>query len=183
MIRTLDMPLKPIFIKKWGQVTVKDVLDNVFALLWDKALRKACKVGECTIVFPEKWEHCSNAMFSYLKTQLQRLRLNSMVEAPQYNCKVQIDTFSHSGKYIEVCETAFHLNDARKNIVDIPTHWDDNEKEWTWNDVCNNRHFYSSSSSSNGQPWKLYKQKAQMETVRTKQQNVYSKYFSYANRK
>lgn len=53
----------------------------------------------------------------------------------------------------------------------IPVGWDDNEKEYTWQDVLDNSHEYPSSSTDFGPPLE-FQIKAQEEKIKNIQKNL-----------
>jgi len=82
-----------------------------------------------------------------------------------YNCTIHVSTERQTGKYVELNQCVFHLNDFEKNVGDIPTHWDDNEEEYTWAQVCEHGQYYLTSSSESW-PRPEYVHLARLEKMR-----------------
>ena len=159
-IHRLDTPVNPCYLNNWyGAVSVKDVIDAVFNVVWDRAETIAARTGRASIV-TEPWQDVFPEVRHYLNLKLQCLDILAAEHSRRYESNIKLNMYC--GKVVEIRQSTFHNGLKSKNVIDIPTHWNDSEQDWTWEDVCKNGHYYSSSSTS-AWPRPEYKQRALQE--------------------
>ena len=78
---------------------------------------------------------------------------------------------------MEIRQSTFHNGLKSKNMIDIPTRWNDSEPDWTWQDVCKNGHYYSTSSTETW-PRPHYKQRAIEDQLTEERRQLYLSYYS-----
>ena len=166
-IESVDTPVNPIYVPKWfGCVSVADAINASFERIFDRALRMATRRGESTVVVPVEWKNCSRNVAAFLRCKLDQLHMLSLQAGHKYNCVVNVNTYPKTSLYVELRQCAFHLNGVDKNVGDIPTHWQDNEEDYTWAQVCEDGQYYSTSSSETW-PRPEYVRFARLEKMRT----------------
>lgn len=184
-IESVDTPINPIYVSHWfGAVSVADAINSVFERIFDRGLQLATRRGESTIIIPEKWEDCSRNMLAFLDVKIKQLRMMAIQANRKYNCTIYVDKCARTSRGVELHQCAFHLDDFDKNIGDIPTHWLDNEDDYTWAQVCQDGQYYSSSSSETW-PRPEYVRFARLEKMRAarlERVDPFSRYYAAANR-
>ena len=147
-IESVDTPLNPIYVSHWfGSVSVADAINNAFGRIFDRALHMATQHGESTVIIPSQWKDCSRNMAAFLSVKFEQLRMIALEAGNKYNCVIHVTNQHHTSRYVELRQCAFHLDGFDKNVGNIPTHWRDNEENYTWAQVCDNGQYYSTSSS------------------------------------
>ncbi len=165
-IESVDTPINPIYVQRWfGAVSVADAINGAFERIFDRALCMATRYGESTIIVPFEWKNCSRNMSVFLNANQETLQSFCDEAGGLYNCTIHVSTERQTGKYVELNQCVFHLNDFEKNVGDIPTHWDDNEEEYTWAQVCEHGQYYLTSSSESW-PRPEYVHLARLEKMR-----------------
>lgn len=158
---SLEECLNPVYFDAWGRVAaVKKCIDSGFYNIQQKAYRRISQHGSATIVMPE---------------------LSGNPEVVQYISNLFLQLYNQE-KQVEVC---FDSEKSNKNDIlvewvpislvrtqyAIPTGWDDNEEEYTWQDVLANSHEYPSSSTDFGPPLE-FQLRAQEEKVQNIQKYI-----------
>jgi len=147
-IESVDTPINPIYVQHWfGAVSVADAINGAFQRIFERALRMATRRGESTVIVPANWKDCSRNMSAFLSVKFEQLRMLALEAGAQYNCVIHVSDQRQTSRYVELRQCAFHLDGVDKNVGDIPTHWRDNEEDYTWEQVCKNGQYYSTSSS------------------------------------
>ena len=158
---SLDECLNPVYFEQWGKgPTVKECINLGFYQIQQKAYRRIGQQGSATIVLPP---------------------LTGNPAVVQYISNLFIQLYNEE-KYIQVCFDSEKSN--KKDILvqwvsialvrppyAIPVGWDDNEREYTWQDVLRNGHEYSSSSTDFGPPLE-FQIKAQKEKIKNIQKHL-----------
>lgn len=144
-IPKVDTPVNPCYLDSWyGAVSVKEVIDNAFNAAWNRAELLASRYGTVSI-WTEPWQNVSAEMERYLNLKLRCLDILTSNHTRAYESSITMN--DPWGRNIEIVQAAFHNGLKSKNKIDIPTHWNDSELDWTWTDVCNHGEYYSSSST------------------------------------
>ena len=161
-IEKLETPVNPCYLNRWyGGVSVRDVIDAAFNVVWDRAETIASRYGQVLIVV-EQWKDVSREMEYYLNLKVQCLDILALEHSQCYESIIRLNA-PCAGKVVEIRQASFHNGlQSSKNVIDIPTHWNDSEPDWSWEDVCKNGQCYSSLSSSSTDIWPRpkYKQRA-----------------------
>ena len=166
-IESVDTPLNPIYVSHWfGSVSVADAINNAFGRIFDRALHMATHRGESTVIVPSQWKDCSQNMSAFLSVKFEQLRMIALEAGNKYNCVIHVTNQHHTSRYVELRQCAFHLDGFDKNVGDIPTHWRDNEEDYTWAQVCEENHGRRSTSSSEIWPPPEYVRFARLEKMR-----------------
>lgn len=184
-IESVDTPINPIYVSHWfGSVSVSDAINNAFTRIFDRAVHIATRRGESTVVIPSEWEDCSRNMGAFLGVKFSQLRMMALEAGHKYNCVIHVSDQRRTSRYVELRQCAFHLDDFDKNVGDIPTHWRDNEEDYTWAQVCEDGQYYSTSSSETW-PRPEYVRFARLEKMRaarTQRFDPFKRYYAAANR-
>lgn len=179
------VPVNPRYVQHWfGAVSVADAIESTFRRTMDRALHYATRNGEVSIIVPMHWQDCTESVKTFLNERLTNLIRLAVAFGNKYNCKIHVGNFRTTRKYIEMCQCAFHLKEFDKNVFEIPTHWDDLEKDYTWAEVCENGQYYSTSSSETW-PRPEYARRAELEKIRNarvQRLDPFAKYYAAANR-
>lgn len=177
-IDRLDTPVNPCYLNKWyGAVSVKDVIDAAFDVAWDRAETLAARTGQVSIV-AEPWQDVSPEVHHYLNLKLQCLDILASEHSRRYESSIKLNV--DCSKVVEIRQSTFHNGLKGKNVIDIPTHWHDSEPDWTWQDVCKNGQYYSTSSTEIW-PRPKYKQRAMKEAhlqLTEERRQLYLSYYS-----
>ena len=184
-IESVDTPINPIYVTHWfGAVSVADSINSAFERIFDRALHLATRRGESTVIIPEKWEDCSRNMLAFFDVKINQLRMMALEAGHKYNCTIYVEQYPRTSRCVEVRQCAFHLDDFDKNVGDIPTHWRDNEKDYTWAQVCQDGQYYATSSSETW-PRPEYVRFARLEKIRAarlERVDPFKRYYAAANR-
>ena len=175
-IAHLDVPVNPCYLQKYGGVSVRDAIDNAFNAAWERAELLASRRGQSEI-YVDPWHDVSSDMEHYLNLKLQCLDILVSRHNNCYESTIRINE-NYGGKVVEIRQAHFHNGLERRNIINIPTHWNDSEPEWTWEDVCNNGQYYSTSSHETW-PRPEYKVKAMEEQMRKATAERRQRYLNY----
>lgn len=184
-IESVDTPINPIYVSHWfGSVSVSEAINNAFERIFDRAVHMATRRGESTVIVPKKWPGCSRNMSVFLSVKFEQLRMLALEAGQKYNCVIHVSDQRRTYRYVELRQCAFHLDDFDKNVGDIPTHWRDNEEDYTWAQVCEDGQYYSTSSSETW-PRPEYIRFARLEKMRvarTQRFDPFQRYYAAANR-
>ena len=146
-IDKLDIPVNPCYLKRWyGAVSVRTAIDAAFNEVWERAEYLASKRGE-VMIWVEPWLDVAPEVEQYLNLKLQCLDMFASKHSMYFESTIKLNPPFYGSKVVEIRQSAFHNGLKSKNVIDIPTHWRDSEKDWTWKDVCENGQYYSTSSS------------------------------------
>lgn len=160
-LTSLEECLNPIYFQAWGRVaSVKECIDLSFYNIQQKVYRRIGQHGSATIVLPEL--SGNSEIVQYISNLF--LQLYNQEE----HVEVCFDSEKSNKKDILVTWVPFSLTRTK---YAIPVGWDDNEKDYSWQDVLKNCHEYASSSSDVGPPLK-FQLKAQEEKIRNIQQHL-----------
>jgi hypothetical protein len=158
---SLDECLNPVYFEQWGSVpSVKECIHLGFAQIQQKAYRRISQHGSATIVLPPLT--ATPVVVRYISSLFMQL-----CNEEQY-IQVCFDSEKSNKKDILVQWVSISL--VRPKFA-IPVGWDDNEKEYTWQDVLDNSHEYPSSSTDFGPPLE-FQIKAQEEKIKNIQKNL-----------
>lgn len=146
-IKKLDIPVNPCYLNRWyGAVSVRAAIDAAFNEVWARAEYLASKYGE-VMILTEPWQDVAPEVEHYLNLKLQCLDIFASKHTMYFESNIKMNPPFYGSKIVEMRQVAFHNGLKSKNVIDIPTHWRDSEKDWTWKDVCENGQHYSTSSS------------------------------------
>ena len=152
---SLDECLNPVYFEQWGRVpSVKECINLGFYQIQQKAYRRISQQGSATIVLPPLTGN--TAVVEYISSLFTQL-CNE-----EKDIVVYFDSEKSSKKDILVQWVPFSL--VRPKYA-IPVGWDDNEKDYTWQEALDNSHEYPSSSTDFGPPLEL-QIKAQEEKLK-----------------
>lgn len=147
-IESVDTPINPVYVGYWfGSVSVADAINGAFERIFDRALHMASRHGESTVILPSEWKDCSRNMSKFLCCKTKQLKMMALEAGLKYNCVIHVGKCHLTSRSVELRQCAFHTSPFDKNVGDIPTHWRDNEEDYTWAQVCENGEYYSTSSS------------------------------------
>lgn len=184
-IESAHVPVNPRYVEHWfGAVSVADAVTSSFEAALDRAVHHGCRHGAVTIVMPAQWQDCTRAMKALLAAQTHTLLTSAQALGTKYGCDMYVDTVRRSRKYVQIRQSAFHLKAFEKNVFDIPTHWNDLEKDYTWAEVCADGQFYATSSSETW-PRPEYVHRARIEKMnkaRLARTGPFARYYAAANR-
>ena len=161
--KSLDECVNPIYYNTWGcSVTVKQCIANCFYTLEQKAYRRISQHGYVNLILPD---------FTTSRVTLEYIhQLCTQLVATEKNIQIIIDTEKWNKHDIVVNFVPFCLQ-RRANC--IPVSWQDNEKDYSWQQVIDNPQYYSSSSTDvNVWPPLEYQIKAHQEKINKIQQNI-----------
>lgn len=180
------VPINPRYVSHWfGAVSVADAINNAFERALERAIHYGNRHGGVTIIVPSRWQGCSTRMKSFLNERLSTLLRYAREAGQKYECDIYVDKGRRTNKYVEMRQTAFHLQSFERNVFDIPTHWKDLEKDYTWTEVCENGEYYSTSSSETW-PRPEYARRAELEKIRNARishVDPFARYYAAANRR
>lgn len=146
-IQKLDVPVNPCYLNRWyGAVSVRGAIDAAFNEVWDRAEELASKRGQA-IIWVDQWQDVAPEVEHYLNLKLQCLEVFAANHTMYYESTIELNPPFCGSNVVEIYQVAFHNGSQSKNVIEIPTHWCDSEKDWTWKDVCENGQHYSTSSS------------------------------------
>tara|TARA_B100000795_G_scaffold79789_1_gene57236 strand:- start:316 stop:906 length:591 start_codon:yes stop_codon:yes gene_type:complete len=179
-IDKLDIPVNPCYLKRWyGAVSVRTAIDAAFNEVWERAEYLASKRGE-VMISVEPWLDVAPEVEQYLNLKLQCLDMFASKHSMYFESTIKLNPPFYGSKVVEIRQSAFHNGLKSKNVIDIPTHWRDSEKDWTWKDVCENGQYYSTSSSESW-PRPEYQKNAieeqRLKVVEERRQRYVSYYF------
>ena len=184
-IESADVPVNPRYVSHWyNAVSVGDAINAAFEAALSRAIYYGGRRGEVTIIVPSRWQGCSTRMKSFLNDRLSTLLRYAHEAGQKYNCVIRVDNERRTSKYVELRQTAFHLKPFERNVFDIPTHWKDLEKDYTWAEVCENGEYYPTSSSETW-PRPEYARRAQLEKIRKariSRVDPFARYYAATNR-
>jgi len=179
------VPVNPRYVEQWfGAVSVADAINSVFQATLDRAVHYGGRHGAVTIVLPARWQDCNQRMHLFLNERKKALQTFAQALGTKYNCDIHVDSALRSRKYVQMRQTAFHLKPFERNVFDIPTHWNDLEKDYSWAEVCANGEYYATSSSETW-PRPEYARRAELEKMRkarTTKLDPFARYYAAANR-
>ena len=158
---SLDECLNPVYFEQWGRVTaVKECINLGFAQIQRKAYRRISQYGSATIVLPSLTG--TPVVVQYISSLFMQL-CNE-----EQDIQVCFDSEKSNKKDILVQWVPISL--VRPKYA-IPVGWDDNEKDYTWQEALDNSHEYPSSSTDFGPPLEL-QIKAQEEKIKNIQKHL-----------
>jgi hypothetical protein len=157
----LDECLNPVYFEQWGRVpSVKDCINQGFYQIQRKAYRRITQHGSATIVLPPLTGF--PGVVQYISSLFMQL------------CNEEKDIHvcfdSEKSKRQDILVQWVPISLMRPKYA-IPVGWDDNEKEYTWQEVLDNSHEYPSSSTDFGPPLE-FQLKAQEEKIKNIQTHL-----------
>jgi hypothetical protein len=158
---SLDECLNPVYFEQWGSViTVQGCINIGFYNIQQKAYRRISQHGSATIVLPPLTGN--PAVIQYISSLFVQL-CNE-----EKDIQVYFDSEKSNKKDIMVQWVPISLERFK---YAIPVGWDDNEKDYTWQEARDNSHEYPSSSTDFGPPLEL-QIKAQEEKIKNIQKHL-----------
>jgi hypothetical protein len=146
-IQKLDIPVNPCYLNRWyGAVSVRTAIDAAFDNAWHRAEHLADRYGE-SLIWTEPWQDVSPEMNQYLNLKIQCLEILASRHSMRYESSIIVNAPFYGHKVVEIRQTCFHNGPQGKSVIDIPTHWNDSELDWTWENVCKNGQYYATSST------------------------------------
>lgn len=150
---SLDECVNPIYYKAWGSiVTVQKVIKSSFDVIEQKLYRRIATYGYVNLIIPNLKANMEILKYIYsLCMQLVSPHIKIMVGNEKWNKQDIVLDF-----------VPFTLKKTSK--YSIPIGWNDNEEDYTWQDVIENGQYYSSSSTDIWPPLE-YRIKATQEKI------------------
>jgi len=162
--KSLDECVNPIYYTTWGcSVTVKQCIANCFYIIEQKAYRRISHHGYVNLILPN-FTTTSRETLEYIHHLCTQLVLT------EKSIEIIIGTEKRNKHDIVVNFVPFSL---QRGANCIPVSWQDNEKDYSWQQVIDNPQYYSSSSTDvNVWPPLEYQIKAHQEKINKIQQNI-----------
>lgn len=158
---SLDECLNPVYFEQWGKgPSVKECINLGFYQIQQKAFRRISHNGSATIVLPPL--SGTPVVVRYISSLFTQL-CNE-----EKDIQVCFDSEKSNKKDILVQWVPIALGRPK---YAIPVGWDDNEKEYTWQEVLDKSHEYPSSSTDFGPPLEI-QIKAQKEKIKNIQKHL-----------
>jgi hypothetical protein len=159
---SLNECINPIYFDVWGHfVTVKECIRHCFFIIKQKAYRRISQHGHVNLILHD-FTTTSRETVGYIHQLCMEL------VTAEKDIEIIIGTEKWNKNDIVVKFVPFSL---QRGKYCIPVGWQDNEKDYSWQQVIDNPQYYSSSSTDVWPPLE-YQKLAHLEKINQMQQKI-----------